>query len=122
MKTGGFFLFAKNVAILPKTELYGYIIEIVYLTCRSMSKNETYCIGMMLSLEGYDATLAEQTPRTLSGILNLSTLLPAAGTVLMLVFMAKYPIGRKEYDLLLQANADKKAGKPVDERGFENCL
>lgn len=82
----------------------------------------TYTIGLMLAAVGYDAGAAEQSARTLRGILSLSTLLPALGALLMLVIMAKYPINQQEYDSILLANAARKAGEPADESGFQNCL
>ena len=36
--------------------------------------------------------------------------------------MSRYPVNPKEYDLILQAIEDKKAGREVDESGFKHCL
>lgn len=100
----------------------GSLVAVVSFAQKFGSAIGTYAIGIMLAAVGYDATAAEQTPQTLTGILSLSTLLPALGALLMLLIMLKYPIEQKEYDLILQANADRKAGAPVDESGFKNCL
>ena len=100
----------------------GSLVSVVSLAQKLGSAIGTYTIGLMLAAVGYNANAAEQTPQALSGILSLSTLLPALGALLMLLLMAGYPIRRKEYDLILQANEDKKAGRPVDESGFKNCL
>lgn len=100
----------------------GSLVAIVSFAQKLGSAIGTYTIGIMLAAVGYDAGAAEQSSRTLLGILSLSTLLPALGALLVLVIMAKYPINQKEYDYILKANADKKAGNTVDESGFKNCL
>lgn len=100
----------------------GSLVAVVSLAQKLGSAIGTYAIGIMLAAVGYDAGAAQQSPGTLRGILSLSTLLPAAGALVMLIIMAGYPINRKEYDCILRANADRKAGRPADESGFRNCL
>lgn len=82
----------------------------------------TYSVGAMLTLVGYDAAAEEQTAHALTGILGLCTLLPAAACIIAILFMASYPVGKKEYDLIVQAIEDRKEGKDIDESGFEKCL
>ena len=47
---------------------------------------------------------------------------PAAGAFIAILFMLKYPVGPKEYELIVKAVEDKKAGKDVDEAPFAECL
>jgi GPH family glycoside/pentoside/hexuronide:cation symporter len=82
----------------------------------------TFFNGWMLKLVGYDGMAQEQTAGTLRGILTLNTLVPAVMLIVtgMLLFM--YPINRKNYNLLLDALAQKKDGKPYSTEGFEKLL
>lgn len=100
----------------------GSLCAIVSFAQKFGSAIGTYTIGIMLTLVGYDAMAEVQTDAALTGILALCTLLPAAGALIGILFMAKYPVGPKEYDLVVQAIADKKDGKEVDETPFADCL
>jgi len=100
----------------------GSLVSIVSFAQKLGSAIGTYVCGIILTIIGYDATLAVQSETTVSGILALVTLLPAFAGLVFFLIMLKFPIGPKEYECILQANADKKAGRPVDESGFKNCL
>ena len=82
----------------------------------------TFFNGWMLKLAGYDGMAQEQTARTLRGILTLNTLVPAVMLVVTGLFLVMYPINKKNYNLLLNALAQKKEGKPYSTEGFERLL
>ncbi|MDO4176387.1 MAG: glycoside-pentoside-hexuronide (GPH):cation symporter [Bacillota bacterium] len=100
----------------------GSLCAIVSFAQKFGSAIGTYSIGLMLTLVGYDAMAEVQTEGALTGILGLCTLLPAASALIAMIILSKYPVGPKEYDMIVQANEDKKAGKPVDETPFKHCL
>lgn len=100
----------------------GSLCAIVSFAQKLGSAIGTYSIGIVLTLTGYDAMALEQTAGALRGISGCSTLGVAVSGVIGILLMMKYPIGKKEYDLILQANEDKKAGKAVDETAFRHCL
>lgn len=100
----------------------GSLCAIVSFAQKLGSAVGTYTIGIMLTIVGYDAMAEVQTAPALDGILALCTLLPAAGAFIAILFMLKYPVGPKEYELIVKAVEDKKAGKDVDEAPFAECL
>ena len=100
----------------------GSLCSIVSFAQKFGSAIGTYTVGMMLTFVGYDAMADVQTDAALSGILGLCTLVPAAGALLAIILMAKYPVTPEKYELILQAVKDKKAGKEVDETPFADCL
>jgi len=100
----------------------GSLCAVVSFAQKFGSAIGTYTVGSMLTFVGYDAMVESQTEAALNGILGLCTLLPAFGAVIAILFMLKYPIGPKEYDLIVEAVKDRKAGREVDESGFRHCL
>ena len=100
----------------------GSMCAIVSFAQKFGSAIGTYTVGAMLTAVGYDAMAEVQTHSAETGILGLCTLLPAASAVIAILLMSRYPVNPKEYDLILQAIEDKKAGREVDESGFKHCL
>ncbi|MDR1021194.1 MAG: glycoside-pentoside-hexuronide (GPH):cation symporter [Synergistaceae bacterium] len=82
----------------------------------------TFFNGWLLKLAGYDGMAQEQTAGTLHGILALNTLVPAVMLIVTGLFLVMYPINKKNYNLLLNALAQKKEGKPYSTEGFEKLL
>lgn len=100
----------------------GSMCAIVSFAQKFGSAIGTYTVGAMLTAVGYDAMADVQTHAAETGILGLCTLLPAASAVIAILLMSRYPVNPKEYNLILQAIEDKRAGREVDESGFKHCL
>lgn len=63
--------------------------------------------GALLASSGYIAN-AEQTPEALRAIVSIKTLLPVAGYICSLISMAFYPITKKNFNLIVQDNAERR--------------
>lgn len=70
-------------------------------------------IGIMLAAIGFNADLgyAGQSEATLTGIVNISTLLVGACLVVSLICIIKYPVNKKIYAKLQAANEKRRAGE-----------
>jgi GPH family glycoside/pentoside/hexuronide:cation symporter len=82
----------------------------------------TFFNGWMLDLVGYDGTAEAQTAAAQHGILAINTLVPFVMLSVTAFFLARYPINRKNYGLLLEALNRRKEGKPYSTKGFEKLL
>ncbi len=100
----------------------GSLCAVVSFAQKLGSAIGTYGTGTVLALVGYDAMAEVQTDTALLGINGASTLSMAIAAIVAMICMAKYPVGKKEYDLIVKAVEDKKAGKVVDETPFKHCL
>ena len=88
--------------------------------------------GQFLSLYGYDSSAdiagkeslfrITTDPRIVGGMENISTIFPAIGLIICLVFLAAYPMTRKRFDALKAALEKKRAGQEWSEEGFEKLL
>ena len=77
---------------------------------------------MLLSMFGYDGQAQEQTQAAMDGIITVNTLVPgifvAAATALLLL----YPINKSNFEKLLEANRNKREGKPYSTKGLEKFI
>ena len=88
--------------------------------------------GQFLSLYGYDASgdIAGQEsffkvvtdPHIVNGMGNISTVFPAIGLIICLIFLAAYPMTRKRFESLKAALEKKRAGEEYDTKEFEKLL
>ncbi|NLD19111.1 MAG: MFS transporter [Clostridiales bacterium] len=100
----------------------GSLCAVVSFAQKFGSALGTYGIGVVLTLTGYDAMIMEQSTTALYGISGCCTIGIVVSGIIGMIIMAGYPVGKKEYDLIMKAKEDKKAGRDVDESGFSNCL
>ena len=77
---------------------------------------------MLLTVFGYDSMAVEQTDNALRGICGLSCLAPAISCILAALIMVKYPVTREAYEKILEAVANRKMGRTVNEEPFKKCL
>ena len=82
----------------------------------------TFFNGWLLDLAGYDGMAEEQTASALHGILALNTLVPSIMLCLTAFFLVLYPINKTNYNLLLQAIANRKEGRTYSTAGFEKLI
>jgi len=78
--------------------------------------------GVMLNFAGYDGMALEQTESALAGILRLNTLIPALFMLAALLFVIRYPLNGKTFDILIKALELKREGKPHSTEGLEKLL
>lgn len=100
----------------------GSLCAVVSFAQKFGSAIGTYGTGTVLAITGYDAMAEVQSEGALLGISGACTLGVVISGVIGVLIMIRYPIGKKEYDLIIKATEDKKAGRQVDESGFKNCL
>ena len=100
----------------------GSLCAIVSFAQKFGSAIGTYATGMLLTVFGYDSMAVEQTDNALRGICGLSCLAPAISCILAALIMVKYPVTREAYEKILEAVANRKMGRTVNEEPFKKCL
>ena len=68
-------------------------------------------IGIVLAMVGFDASLAEQSERTVAGIQNISTIYLSICLIISLICIIKYPVNKKIYAKLQAANERRRNGE-----------
>ena len=87
--------------------------------------------GVILSAYGYDttaetgadaATFVRPSDHIVSGMENVSSIIPAAVVTIALVFLVMYPMTRKAYNALTAQLKNKREGKETDTAGLEKLI
>lgn len=79
-------------------------------------------IGWMLSIVGYDPTVAVQGPETQSGITFLCLALTGILYIIGALFITGYKVNSKNFEALREAIDKKAKGEAYSEEGFEALL
>ena len=81
-----------------------------------------WTVSLILQLTGYNADLAEQSAKTVNGIENNVTLIPAAFLVLSVLGAVMYPITREKFTLLKAQLEKKRDGEEYSSDGLEKII
>lgn len=81
-----------------------------------------WTVSLILELTGYNGKLAVQNAKTVDGIENNVTLIPAAFLVLSVVGAVMYPITREKFTLLKDRLQKKKDGQEYSTSGLEKII
>lgn len=81
-----------------------------------------WTVSLILQLTGYNAELAVQNAKTVNGIENNVTLIPAAFLVLSVLGAVMYPITREKFALLGLELEKKRAGEKHSTDGLEKII
>lgn len=81
-----------------------------------------WTVSLILQLTGYNADLAAQSAKTVNGIENNVTLIPAAFLVLSVLGAVMYPITREKFTLLKTELEKKREGKEYSSDGLEKII
>lgn len=106
---------------LNEKQREGSIVAVAQFFQKAGGAVATSATGWMLTAFGYTGTGAE-SGSTINGILLMSTLIPAAFILISMLIFLRYPIHKKEFDLIKEALQKKKAGEEYSTEGFEKVL
>lgn len=81
-----------------------------------------WTVSLILKLTGYNAELAAQSAKTVNGIENNVTLIPAAFLVLSVIGAVMYPITREKFTLLNKELQKKRNGEKYSAEGLEKII
>lgn len=81
-----------------------------------------WTVSLILQLTGYNAEQALQSAKTVNGIENNVTLIPAAFLVLSVLGAVMYPITREKFTLLKTELEKKRAGEEYSSDGLEKII
>lgn len=81
-----------------------------------------WTVSLILKLTGYNAELAAQSAKTVNGIENNVTLIPAAFLVLSVIGAVMYPITREKFTLLNKELQKKRNGEEYYAEGLEKII
>lgn len=81
-----------------------------------------WTVSLILKLTGYNAELAAQSAKTVNGIENNVTLIPAAFLVLSVIGAIMYPITREKFTLLNKELQKKRNGEEYSAEGLEKII
>lgn len=81
-----------------------------------------WTVSLILQLTSYNAELTVQSARTLNGIENNVTLIPAAFLILSVLGAVMYPITREKFTLLKTELEKKREGKKYSSDGLEKII
>lgn len=81
-----------------------------------------WTVSLILQLTGYNAELAVQNAKTVNGIENNVTLIPAAFLVLSVLGAVMYPITREKFALLGRELEKKRASEKHSTDGLEKII
>lgn len=81
-----------------------------------------WTVSLVLKLTGYNAELAVQSAKTVNGIENNVTLIPAAFLVLSVIGAVMYPITREKFTLLNKELQKKRNGEEFSAEGLEKII
>lgn len=81
-----------------------------------------WTVSLILKLTGYNAELATQSAKTVNGIENNVTLIPAAFLVLSVIGAVMYPITREKFTLLNKELQKKRNGEKYSAEGLEKII
>ncbi|MEG1583696.1 MAG: MFS transporter, partial [Anaerovorax sp.] len=79
-------------------------------------------LGLILSLNGYNASVAVQSDQAIMGIENAFTLIPGIILLAAVVVLFIFPVTKKSYNLLLHALEEKRKGNVPNEEGLERLV
>ncbi|MDR0519318.1 MAG: glycoside-pentoside-hexuronide (GPH):cation symporter [Clostridiales Family XIII bacterium] len=78
--------------------------------------------GILLTVVGYNAELAEQTANATHGILMMNTLFPGIVTAAGTIFVLLYPINKKNFAALMKSLELKRQGLSYTTEGFDELI
>lgn len=81
-----------------------------------------WTVSLILKITGYNAELAAQSTKTVNGIENNVTLIPAAFLVLSVIGAVMYPITREKFTLLNKELQKKRNGEEYSAEGLEKII
>lgn len=81
-----------------------------------------WTVSLILKITGYNAELAAQSTKTVNGIENNVTLIPAAFLVLSVIGAVMYPITREKFTLLNKELQKKRNGEEFSAEGLEKII
>lgn len=79
-------------------------------------------LGIILSLNGYDAGATTQSSQAIVGIENAFTIIPGAILLVAVAVLVVFPVTKKSYNLLLSALEEKRKGNAPNEEGLERLI
>ena len=82
----------------------------------------TLILGWSLQLSGFDEGAAVQSDQALSAIVSLGTIVPVIGCLIIVGFMALFPINKKTYGLMQNALKDKNEKGTFSKEGLQRIL
>lgn len=81
-----------------------------------------WTVSLILKVTGYNGELAVQSAKTVNGIENNVTLIPAAFLVLSVIGAVMYPITREKFTLLNKELQKKRNGEEFSAEGLEKII
>lgn len=81
-----------------------------------------WTVSLILKITGYNGELAVQSAKTVNGIENNVTLIPAAFLVLSVIGAVMYPITREKFTLLNKELQKKRNGEEYSAEGLEKII
>lgn len=81
-----------------------------------------WTVSLVLKVTGYNGELAVQSTKTVNGIENNVTLIPAAFLVLSVIGAVMYPITREKFTLLNKELQKKRNGEEYSAEGLEKII
>lgn len=81
-----------------------------------------WTVSLILKVTGYNGELAVQSAKTVNGIENNVTLIPAAFLVLSVIGAVMYPITREKFTLLNKELQKKRNGEEYSAEGLEKII
>lgn len=81
-----------------------------------------WTVSLILKVTGYNGELAVQSTKTVNGIENNVTLIPAAFLVLSVIGAVMYPITREKFTLLNKELQKKRNGEEYSAEGLEKII
>ncbi len=81
-----------------------------------------WTVSLILKLTGYNGELSVQSAKTVNGIENNVTLIPAAFLVLSVIGAVMYPITREKFAFLSKELQKKRDGKEYSAKGLEKII
>lgn len=81
-----------------------------------------WTVSLILQLTGYNADLAAQNAKTINGIENNVTLIPAAFLILSVIGAVMYPITKEKFNLLGRELEKKRGGEKYSAEGLEKII
>lgn len=100
----------------------GVITALPQLIQKFGSAIGVWMAGMMLSVVGYQESLHVQLPKTINGIENIATLLPALFLFFAILGLLFYPVTKKRFHALQLALEKKKRGEDYSVDTLEKLI
>lgn len=100
----------------------GTVVSLLSLSEAMSSAISMQILGLILKFSGFNGDTIIQTEASLFWTSNCFTVIPALFIVIALIMAIKYPIGKTEFNLILNLLEQKRKGKKVDISSIKHIL